>query len=42
MSDPTLLEHCHVSLLVWDREAMVGSKNELLGVANISLAEVMR
>eukprot|EP00903_Cladosiphon_okamuranus_P016984 g15656.t1 len=37
VSDPTLLRLSHISLLVMDKER----KGELLGVANLSLAEVL-
>ena len=38
VSDVGLLLHSHISLLVMDRER--GGHKELLGVANLSLAEV--
>ncbi|CAM9738487.1 unnamed protein product, partial [Choristocarpus tenellus] len=40
VSDPEVLRHCHVSLLVWDRD--LGTKDDLIGVANLSLSDVMR
>ncbi|CAM9366007.1 unnamed protein product, partial [Ectocarpus sp. 4 AP-2014] len=41
ISDPVLLRHSHVSLVVMDKERGRKSKGEVIGVANLSLAEVL-
>lgn len=41
ISDPVLLRHSHVSLVVMDKERGRKSKGEVIGVANVSLAEVL-
>eukprot|EP00752_Nemacystus_decipiens_P002360 g2229.t2 len=41
VTDPTLLRLSHISLLVMDKERGPKAKGELLGVANLSLAEVL-
>ena len=41
VSDPNLLRLSHISLLVMDKERGPKAKGELLGVANLSLAEVL-
>lgn len=39
--DPALLRHAHVSLLVMDKDRGPNAKGEVLGVANLPLAEVL-
>ncbi|CBN79626.1 conserved unknown protein [Ectocarpus siliculosus] len=41
ISDPVLLRQSHVSLVVMDKERGRKSKGEVIGVANLSLAEVL-